>query len=396
MGITVFRASSGTTPTSGSITFDHNTLLPAHAVAIRVSGAYRSTNDGVEASATDSSINNASDDVDMQVSVTTVTDEAFAIAFGGSRGSETLDTLPAGQSVVFQSASDCSSGGDRVRSYVFKKDGPVSPAGAITVGQTASLSGTQPWATVGVALTPEPTGLIAHWTFDEGGTSQTAADSSGNTNNGTLGSNPTGADSNDPTWVCVSGGNALDFDGTDDYVIAPTSASLDITGDKITIAAWVKFDTTFDSSATQDATFIDGGSKIEFWWEDSDGKLHFSLATGAWLELLSTRTSWTANTWYHIVGVYNGTNKYLYINGAEDNSQLDSGNLNSSGSSILISQAVAAANEGPFDGLIDDVRIYDRALSQTEITALAASPPTACIVAHWKFDEGTGQTAADS
>jgi hypothetical protein len=83
------------------------------------------------------------------------------------------------------------------------------------------------------------TGLITHWTFDEG-TGQTAADSVG-TNDGTLGST-TGAEANDPTWVCVTGGNALSFDGSDDAVGIPNDASLNFgAGQSFSFSAWVKY-----------------------------------------------------------------------------------------------------------------------------------------------------------
>ena len=80
--------------------------------------------------------------------------------------------------------------------------------------------------------------LIAHWTLDEG-SGQTAGDSVG-TNDGTLGTT-SGVDANDPTWACVSGGNALDFDGTDDLIQVGDAPALVPSGD-MTVAAWVKLD----------------------------------------------------------------------------------------------------------------------------------------------------------
>ena len=87
----------------------------------------------------------------------------------------------------------------------------------------------------------ETTGLVGHWTFDEG-SDQTAADSSGNGNDGTLGSSA-GADANDPSWACVAGGNALSFDGAvvpnNDYVDAGSASTLDDLG-PMTVSAWIK------------------------------------------------------------------------------------------------------------------------------------------------------------
>ena len=152
MSVSVFRASSSSTPTVGAVTFDHDTGDPVTAVLTRISGADISTTDGIEANA--SASGGDPDDDDMQVSVTTLTDGAKALALGGHRGSEEVDNLPAGQTIVFQDTIDCGSGGDRVRNNYWEEDAVVSPAGAILLGQDASISGDAPWAVIGVAITP--------------------------------------------------------------------------------------------------------------------------------------------------------------------------------------------------------------------------------------------------
>src|SRR5687768_9834072 len=75
-------------------------------------------------------------------------------------------------------------------------------------------------------------GLVGHWKLDEGRTRSTA-DSSGNGNNGSL------VGAGGPQWITGQFGNALRFDGVDEYVNVANSASLGITGD-ITMAAWIK------------------------------------------------------------------------------------------------------------------------------------------------------------
>lgn len=151
-GTTVFRASSVGIPSSGSITFDHTHGDPAFAIASRISGVDISVNDGVEAFGTDPG--GVTDNDDMQVDVTTITDGALALAFGGNRGDETFDNLPSGQSVIFQSLVDCGSGGDRVRGMHWQEDNPVSPAGLITLGQDNSITGDRPWSAIGLSLKP--------------------------------------------------------------------------------------------------------------------------------------------------------------------------------------------------------------------------------------------------
>jgi len=202
-------------------------------------------------------------------------------------------------------------------------------------------------------------GYVGVWHLDESPNDGVAGhdDSTLNNNDGTPQNfQDAGGGSTDATGRIDGADN---FAGDNDYVDIPYADSLDITTDKITIDAWVNFNADFDSSATQDQTLIDGGGKIEYWWEDSDGKLHLSLNTGGWLGLVSVKNSWSVGVWYHLVGVYNGTNRFLYIDSVEDNSQGDSGNLNSSVFGIHISNPSAGTNEGPFNGIIDEVRISD-------------------------------------
>ncbi len=106
----------------------------------------------------------------------------------------------------------------------------------VTVGSVGALNG---WFGGGGSI-PEDTmtrGLAGYWNFDEG-SGQNVYDATGYGNDGTLASSTDSSDE-DPTWETGKVGGALEFDGVDDYVKIPDSASLDITG-AITIEFWVK------------------------------------------------------------------------------------------------------------------------------------------------------------
>lgn len=197
----------------------------------------------------------------------------------------------------------------------------------------------------------------AVWHLDESPTDGVAGheDSTSNNNDGTPQNFTDGGGGTTNANGIIDG--ADDFGGDDDYVDVPSSASLDITGDQITLEAWIRLTSTFDSSATQDQTLIDGGGAIEYWLDEGDGSIHFSLNTGGWLGLVSTQSSWTGNVWYHLVAVYNGTDRFLYVNGSQDSTVGDTGNINSNVFGIHISNPTPTTNEGPFDGVIDEVRI---------------------------------------
>lgn len=154
MGVTLFRASSSSTPSVGAVSFDHDSGDPARAVLTRISGADISTTDGVEAVGTAAGPP-VTDDTDMIVSVTTVTDEALALAFGGHRGGATF-TPPSGETTIYSDTVDCGSGGDRVRAHYWRENGTVSPAGSTQLGDTGDLSGANPWAVIAVSIKPAP------------------------------------------------------------------------------------------------------------------------------------------------------------------------------------------------------------------------------------------------
>jgi MSHA biogenesis protein MshQ len=85
--------------------------------------------------------------------VTTVTANAMALAWGGQQGSATL-TLPAGETVIEQSSTDCGSSPDQMRGHMWKET--VATPGATVLGQDASLSTARPWAIIGVSIKPMP------------------------------------------------------------------------------------------------------------------------------------------------------------------------------------------------------------------------------------------------
>ena len=235
-------------------------------------------------------------------------------------------------------------------------------------------------------------GLVGYWGMGEGA-GQYAYDGSGNNNTGTLGSgsNP---DSSDPTWTTGKVGGALSFDGVNDYVNAGTGASLNITGSQLTLEAWVKIGSWAGSGGY--ATIIEnykaatGGYLIER--ESNNNWLLFSLYTAnGWAPCYSSSAVLLENTWYHIAGVFNGTSMILYINGvSKATCNFAATTIGSSPNPVIIGGRVVAGNN--FNGLIDEPRIYNRALSAEEIRYhYNRGRP----VAQWRFDEGSGQIAFD-
>jgi hypothetical protein len=214
------------------------------------------------------------------------------------------------------------------------------------------------------------TGLVLSLHFNEG-SGTIAYDSSGFVNTGTLYSGTTVC-SNPPTagcpqWVDGKFGKALRFDGVDDYVRVPVSAgsSLDFAGkNKITVVAWVK---ALSSVTTNTDTFIGQDTSFFMRWRQGGGNnWGAGIYNGAWREL---SVPGALNTWTHLALVYDGSILKLYKDGVLAASLTTSGNLVANVKEINIGRFPTATTQR-FNGIIDEVRIYNRALSDAEIQAL--------------------------
>lgn len=197
------------------------------------------------------------------------------------------------------------------------------------------------------------TGLVGYWSFngpDLSGT--TAFDRSGKGNNGTL--------TNGPTVTEGKSGQALNFNGSSNYVTMGYVLSFSGT-QSLSMSAWIKPNVTNVSYQTLVGKELD--YKLDL---DSGGKVNFLLGN-SWGRNFASDTSLVAGNWYHIVATYDGTNKKMYINGSWDKTVASTGNISGNSYQFNIGQR---NSDDYFNGIIDEVRIYNRALTQAEVTAL--------------------------
>ncbi len=163
-------------------------------------------------------------------------------------------------------------------------------------------------------------------------------------------------------------GNALAFDGVNDYVSAGNSPSLNIT-DALTIEAWIKFLNLSDGYGTAITKGYTGSSATTPWMFYPSGTTTFRFyaanSTGGRTNVL-LGSSLSNGVWYHFVGVYNGTHLIPYKNGVAGTSAYLGGNLLSNTGNVFIGYKWGSRY---FNGTIDEVRIYNRALSSDEIKA---------------------------
>jgi fibronectin type 3 domain-containing protein len=216
------------------------------------------------------------------------------------------------------------------------------------------------------SILPPNTPNVAYWNFDEGA-GTTANDSSGSNNHGTL--------VNGPVWVAGQvGSSALDFDGANDYIDAGT---FDMAGSEISIALWMNSDNLSSCNTTySDCRLVSkatGTSEQDHYWmvstfkSGSNTTLRFRLKAGGTTKtLVAPAGNLLNNQWYHVTATYDGSDMKLYQDGVEVGSTGKSGSL-STNSGVPVNVARNPGGYGYFDGTLDDVRIYDRALSESEI-----------------------------
>jgi hypothetical protein len=196
-------------------------------------------------------------------------------------------------------------------------------------------------------------GRIAYWNFDEGSGNK-AYDSSGNYD----------GDIYEATWVNGISGKALSFDGIDDYVDIPDTSTLN--PETFTLSAWIKF-----NNYNQDNLVVGkhySGSDGGYWLGVYYDQAQFWLSDEPPVRLHTSET-YRDDRWHHIAGVYDGQNQYLYVDG-DLAVQVEKIYSIFSTQNIHIGAIVQGQYYGAFDGLIDEVMIYDRAVSSAEIEEL--------------------------
>ena len=221
-----------------------------------------------------------------------------------------------------------------------------------TSGNTSAPSNE---ASATVATGPPP-GLVGAWGFDEGSGTTTADKSS---------YNDTGTISNAAWSPTGKFGNALSFNGTNASVSMPDGSQLDVTTG-VTVEGWVKpsgLGTGFQQLAVKETT----GNLVYGLYSNSDTNRPQSQVTVGSPRLLDGTAALPAGLWSHLAVTYDGTTQRLYVNGTQVSSSAISGTISTSSGPFKIGGNSIWGEW--FNGLIDEVRVYNRALNAPEIQA---------------------------
>jgi hypothetical protein len=225
-------------------------------------------------------------------------------------------------------------------------------------------------------------GLVGYWKFDEG-SGNIAADSSGNGNNGAL--------INSPAWVDGRwGGKALSFNGVDQYVNVTGNTDLNPHTSNWTISAWVNI-AQLTNSGGNDYGFVIVGKRqtasdtsltlLARGGSSTTSQARFAFIYDGTLQLAGAQTPlMNVSGWHYVSGERSGGDLYVYVDGVEygpNNFVNYGGNLTAStdvNSTTPINLAHHGAWSSYYNGTIDEVRIYNRTLSQQEIQEIMIVP----------------------
>jgi hypothetical protein len=233
-------------------------------------------------------------------------------------------------------------------------------------GNQATSSGVTVTVSNTTAPPPPPNqtaGLVAAYAFNAGA-GATAADTSEKQNTGTI----SGAQ-----WVAEGRyGAALRFDGVDDIVRVTDAASLDLTSG-MTLEAWVR-PTALSGWRTVIMKEVGGGLAYTLYAHDDAPKpaAYVRIAGKSASDAASGTAGLPLNTWSHLAATYDGTTLRLFVNGAQVASRPVTGSIVTSSNPLNVGGNSVWGEY--FAGLIDEVRIYSRALTAAEIQADMSAP----------------------
>ncbi|MCK4291750.1 MAG: LamG domain-containing protein, partial [Planctomycetes bacterium] len=201
------------------------------------------------------------------------------------------------------------------------------------------------------AVEPNAAGLVAWYELEND-----ANDSSPNGHDGT--------ENGMPLYAAGQVGQAISLDGFDDYIDCGTNSAFNLT-DGITVACWIKV-TTFDKTWQAIVTKGDNSWRIHRW---STGNGINWAHTGLSPLSMGGSTNVNDGAWHHIAGTYDGTNRVLYVDGQVDASDTPTGTVSTSTHPVRIGENAQATGRF-WSGMIDEVRIYNYALTLNEIVSV--------------------------
>ena len=202
-------------------------------------------------------------------------------------------------------------------------------------------------------------------------------------------------------YVYPSANNSwLEFDGVDDVINITRNETLEPTKN-LTVSVWIRHTTNtryvlskhYDGGASSYAIDV-ADDNVQFYVRNGTGSSHFRNAISG--------TATNGNTWHHVVGTVNDSSVAIYVDSVLKASTAITGAIVYNSGNLSIGNFVDTPASFSFNGSIDEVRIYNRTLSSTEITEIYksgllrnASINNTGLVSWWDFEQATGTNLVD-
>jgi len=241
--------------------------------------------------------------------------------------------------------------------YIFDTDYNAIPAGSII--REGNMKTTTGFSALG---------LVGYWKFDQGG-GTVANDTSGKKFDGTL--------TNGPIWVSGKYGNAVKFDGINDYIKLPDNMNMLQNVKGTTIDLWVNANSTASSvglvQISKGSVAATGTSRAGMEIISGTGLIVIARSSDSETSKTLGTSNFLANTWSHAVGVidYARNTLTIYVNGTKIISSSVSFSQPMTANTVSRNSAFGAADDASdsfFNGTMDEIKIYNRALTDQEVS----------------------------
>lgn len=278
---------------------------------------------------------------------------AVVTLVGGLFVDASAERFTGGSYIIDASVIGNSFGGDSTGgSYQLTSSGGESVIGQGSGGSYQLDAGYVAQLQSSLQLTVQPGGMLLYYGLDEA-SGAFVRDSSINANNGNAVSTP--------SWTGGRVGGGVSLNGSSQYVTGPDVDS----STNITISAWV------NPTASQTSSIISKHSSTS----DNQGRLSlasntpsFTITTGGTQRTATAGSALPSSSWSHIVGTYDGSNVRLYVNGVQAGTSAGTGAIATNALAWTIGRD-ANASSNYFNGVIDEVKVLNRALTLNEVDA---------------------------
>lgn len=194
--------------------------------------------------------------------------------------------------------------------------------------------------------------------------------------------------------------NCLDFDGSNDYVDCGNDTSVQISGQYITLEAWIN-PTAWKTNAYEGNIICKEYNTSNYGYMlrcGASGSLNFAIGDGKWHEITTASSLLSLNTWQHVAGTFDGNKMRVYINGVAVDSLAFNGQITATPNVNLFIGAHVTYSRF-YQGQIDEVRIWNKCRTESELYSNMGSEfcgTVSGLKAYYKFNQGKASQANGS